>query len=66
MLSNGEIKMTKRKMNNQDLYIDCLEFMCSMYSKQIRQMQKDIYWLLLYLQGNLKDVDNERNDINEK
>ena len=58
--------MKKVKENNQELYIECLEFMCEKYALQIREMQKNIYWLLMHLQRNLKDVDNERNDINEK
>lgn len=58
--------MKKNKKNSQEVYIDCLEFMCEKYALQIKHMQKDIYWLLLYLQRNLKDENIERNDISEK
>ena len=57
--------MKKVKKNNQELYIECLEFMCEKYALQVREMQKNIYWLLIYLQRNLKDENVERNDTNE-
>lgn len=57
--------MKKVKKNNQELYIECLEFMCEKYALQVREMQKNIYWLLIYLQRNLKDKNVERNDTNE-
>lgn len=58
--------MKKIKRNNQDIYIDCLEFMCESYALQIKKMQHDIYWLLHYLQRNLKYEENERIDKNDK
>lgn len=56
------------KKRNEDIYVECLEFMCEQYALQIKTMQKNIYWLLLYLERNLKldFVKNERDDINEK